>query len=472
MQGNAFDSSRLIVSWNRYEQSLMKQHLMKCAYSKNPYCFGDKREVCELHKALCKHGIIKANYNYQNGQINYNQLRCLVNEINNSITQSLRFYNQNDAKYEKRIKWNQYDIKSSDDYKETKFLTSFAMAVQDTKIRGTFIPQSTQLYNHPTIKNMMCARYYKFDQTGNCHYCKYVTFEKAKLLTLATQLTRVGLNCKTTVHNSMNIRGPTQNSGTQYTINFIDTNNFLGTGVLAMDRLGIGMNGVDYYKNLYRKLFDFALRRATSQCNKGICKCPCFFIPLTHFWGQKDKDGIINVNRYMRQALDSILNAQYNKDYKYKDLIVVDVIDYNLENSKLFNQNNWKHGKILSRATPTDLFNDNRYDEYAIGAGDHYAFIGNECMECWKGCAASSQEAFAMKTDFPRFYSSKNHGFAKNGYWQLNKNDLNMPTQYQLYLNYHDKIINIDEQNKYKQIQNFAKYGQQMNKNRMNNITK
>ena len=48
------DESKLIVSWNRYEQSLMKAHLMNCAFicEDDEYCFGDLAEVKELYGSL------------------------------------------------------------------------------------------------------------------------------------------------------------------------------------------------------------------------------------------------------------------------------------------------------------------------------------------------------------------------------------------------------------------------------------
>lgn len=58
MQKNKIDENQLIVSWNRYEQSLMKAHLMRCI-GDNIYCFGDQKEVIKLHYMLAKHGVLQ-----------------------------------------------------------------------------------------------------------------------------------------------------------------------------------------------------------------------------------------------------------------------------------------------------------------------------------------------------------------------------------------------------------------------------
>ena len=112
---------------------------------------------------------------------------------------------------------------------------------------------------------------------------------------------------------------------------------------------------------------------------------------------------------------------------------------------------------MLTQATNAPLFNDNRYEEYAIGSGDHYTFIGNECMGCFNGASASSHEAFAMKTDFPKFYGQY-QGFANNGYYKIYPKNFEMPTKYRLHMNYlNDKIVNIYEPQK--QIQYNTQFG-------------
>ena len=428
MQGNKIDENRLIVSWNRYEQGLMKQHLMKCI-NDDGYCFGNENEVVELHDMLARHGVLQPR-DYK--KPNFQQL---VNDIKSVIQKNL-------TKYQGNRNFDGASDYSINNYNETQFLTRFAMAVQDTKIRGTFIPESANFENNTQYHNLSRA-------TSSS---SSVTIAKAKLLSLATQLTRIGLNCKTTVHNAQNLRGQTKNTKDQRTINFIDTNNFLYRGALQMNKLNIGMKPFEYYFNLYRKLFDLALKREWDQKQSGQQpKIPRFLIPLTGFWDETE-----TVNSRIKKALDELFKIKYNKTQTYGQLIAVDIVDYNNRNSHIFKD--WKHGRVLSESTNQELFNDSKYEEYAIGSGDHYTFIGNECIDCWKnnGASASSHEAFAMKTDFPKFYGQDKGFEMSNGYYKINPSQFQMPTDYQLHMNYaNDKIIDIDLP---QQIKNKAKY--------------
>lgn len=421
------DENKLIVSWNRYEQSLMKRHLIKCIKD-DDYCFGNQQEVVGLHYMLAKHGVLlPRNYNNPNFQ-------QLVGDIKYAIQQNLKQYNGNQF-----YGCSYYSINNE---AETFFLTKFAMAVQDTKIRGSFYPEGVKDFNRANQKI-----------SSNLISAYGITIAKAKLLSLATQLTRIGLNCTTTVSNSRNLRWPMQNGETPRKINFIDTNNFLYKEALQMDKLGIDMHIYHYYFNLYRKLFDLALKREWDQRrNNQTQKIPRFLIPLTHYWGKEVKNDkqygdYVDVNLYIKKALEALFKINYNASQTYGDLIAVDIVDFNNNNSGLFQ--NWQYGRVLTRATNAPLFNDNRYEDYAIGSGDHYTFIGNECMECWNGNGQpSSHEAFAMKTDFPKFYG-QNGQFANNGYCIIDKNQFQMPTDYQLHMNYqNDKIVPINEINK------------------------
>ena len=438
MQGNKIDKNRLIVSWNRYEQGLMKAYLMKCVNNGDNYCFGNEEEVKELVNSLDEQGIRLncLDYNlYSHGRS--------VQSIKNAIQKHLTEY--------KGKPFSGFSNYSINDNNETQFLTRFAMAIQDTKIRGTYIPESAILdtSKQQTSPNLISAN--------------GITIAKAKLLSLATQLTRIGLNCKTTVHNAQNLRGQTKNTKDQRTINFIDTNNFLYRGALQMDKLNIGMEPFKYYFNLYRKLFDLALKREWDQKQSGQQpKIPRFLIPLTGFW---DETG--TVNKYIKKALDELFKIKYNKTQTYGQLIAVDIVDYNNGNSNIFKD--WKHGRVLSKSTNQELFNDSKYEEYAIGSGDHYTFIGNECMDCWQSPSISSHEAFAMKTDFPKFYGQNNGFNMKNGYYIIDPKNFKMPTSYQLHMNYqNDKIVPMNEINK--GIKYNTKYGMgQYYKNRPNN---
>ena len=147
---------------------------------------------------------------------------------------------------------------------------------------------------------------------------------------------------------------------------------------------------------------------------------------------------------------------KYNDTQTYGDLVQVDILDYGGNNQKF---TNWPHGSVITGYSNKELFNDKNFDDYAIMSGDHFTFIGNECMLNWQHPNQASHEAFAMKTDFPLVYSTQNYGFAPNGYWKLNKNDLNMPTQYYLYNNYNDKIQSVQEGTKSKKINNQADIG-------------
>ena len=429
MQGYNIDENKLIVSWNRYEQGLMKAHLMNCANSNDYYRFGDLTEVSQLHKSLVKHGILPNTYNYNNMNIVQ-----LVNDIKSVIQQHLKQYNVSQLS---GAQW--YYINNNN---ETDFLTRFAMAIQDTKIRGTFLPENI----HYVDENGYV--YYAYYDTTSKQMKKEatpkLTLAKAKLLSLATQLTRIGLNCQTTVHNSNNLRNAAQNASVQRKINFIDTNNFLGRGRLKMDQLGIGMNPPQYYFNLYRKLFDFALKREWDR--KQSCqqqKIPRFLIPLTGFWGTPTNDPTygqcVDMNIHIKKALEDLFHTKYNASQTYGNLIAVDIVDFNNANSGLFK--NWQYGRVLNKNSNIDLFNNPQYEDYAIGSGDHYTFIGNECMGCWNGTGSpSSHEAFAMKTDFPKFYGQY-QGFAPNGYYKINPSQFQMPTDYQLHMNYQNDII-------------------------------
>lgn len=216
-----------------------------------------------------------------------------------------------------------------------------------------------------------------------------------------------------------------------------------------MDKLGIGMEPVNYYFNLYRKLFDFALKREWDQKLSGERqKIPRFLIPLTQHWGAQ-------INTSIRQALDALLKIKYNKTQTYGNLIAVDILDYNRQthhyNDQLFNKGNWPYGRIIDNQWRDPLFNQQEtYEDYAIGSGDHYTFIGNECMNCWQnnGASATSHEAFAMKTDFPKFYNQR-QGFANNGYYIIDPKNFKMPTSYQLHMNYqNDRIVPMNGINK------------------------
>ena len=105
---------------------------------------------------------------------------------------------------------------------------------------------------------------------------------------------------------------------------------------------------------------------------------------------------------------------------------------------------------MISSTSKPELFTDNRYEEYAIGSGDHYTFIGNECMNCWQfPNNNSSHEAFAMKTDFPEFYGQDKGFEMSNGYYKIIPGQFRMPTDYQLHMNYHnDMIVPMNEINR------------------------
>ena len=215
-------------------------------------------EVKELYGYLVKHSILLPQVNYK-----YTNFQQLVSDIKSVIQKNLTKYTGN------RNFDGASDFSINNDA-ETFFLTRFAMAVQDTKIRGTFIPEGVNFKNDTQYPNLSRAT--------SCS--NSVTLAKAKLLSLATQLTRIGLNCKTTVHHAQNLRGPTPHATYQNKINFIDTNNFLGKGALQMDKLGIGMEPVEYYFNLYRKLFDLALKREWDQIQNK--QKPKIFLHLVH----------------------------------------------------------------------------------------------------------------------------------------------------------------------------------------------
>ncbi|MBQ7537325.1 MAG: hypothetical protein IJT14_04380, partial [Rickettsiales bacterium] len=164
MPANIFDGSQLIVSWNRHEQGLMKAHLMKCAYINDINCFGDFLEVLELHKMLKKHGILKTTYDYNS--IQSNQLQNLVNDIKKVIRENLKGYSkgQNDNGF--------YRINNDE---ETKFLTSFAMAIQDTKKRDTFFPSQIEIASADQNDGIERIRFHD----------SYISIPKLQLFTLA-----------------------------------------------------------------------------------------------------------------------------------------------------------------------------------------------------------------------------------------------------------------------------------------------
>ena len=495
MPGNALDGSKLIVSWNRYEQGLMKAHLMKCAYWNDINCFGDFSEVFELHRMLKRHGILKTTYNYD--EIRSNQLPNLVNDIKKVIKENLKEYSNSN-------KW-WYWINND---KETKFLTSFAMAIQDTKKRDTFFPSQIEIAsaNQNDGIERIC-----FNKNS------YISIPKLQLFTLATQLSRIGINCKTTAQFSNNMRDPITNDERNIpkkTITLIDTNNFLElynnfNGVKTPLRsnfssLNIGMDGVSYYTQLYQKLFDFALKKMCEDCISGKkLKLPEFTIPLGAAWGTE-------LANYIFEALNGVLGKVYNRPFNkrklcYKDLIKINFIDARDKNSnsiKLLeylaqNQSNPEKTKNLCESQldicdytqKKHLFADNSREQYVIMAGDHCAFLGNEALRngliggtrCTtvfnnQGTTVfnnqgnynnSSMEGFNMKTDFHKFYgqgydddtgiNSTKCGFDQNnGAWISNPEKLNMPTKYILHMNYQqDKMVEVDEkQNIFQEINN------------------
>lgn len=475
MPGNALYGSKLIVSWNRYEQGLMKAHLMRCAYNDNDInCFGDFLEVLQLHQMLARHGVLQQrNYNDTNFQ-------QLVNDIKKVIKGNLKAYSNS---------YNWYWINNDE---ETKFLTSFAMAIQDTKKRDTFFPSQIGIAN--ANQNDGIERIY-FNNS-------YISIPKLQLFTLATQLSRIGINCKTTAQFSNNMRDPITNEERNMpkkTITLIDTNNFLElynnfNGVKTalpsnFSNLNIGMDGVSYYTQLYQKLFDFALKKMCEDCISGKkLKLPEFTIPLGAAWGTE-------LANYIFEALNGVLGRVYDRPFNkrklcYKDLIKINFIDArdkNSNNIKLLeylarNKNNHKKTKNLCETQldicdykqKNHLFADNSREQYVIMAGDHCAFLGNEALENGlkngTECTVingnyinnngnynnSSMEGFNMKTDFHKFYGQdygddtgiegiKCRFNTNNGAWISNPARLNMPTKYILYMNYHDKMVGIDE---------------------------
>ena len=386
---------------------------MECASWNDYMCFGDKNEVNELYSKLQKHGLVSGTTT---------NFVTQVNTIKKVIKSNLK-------KYAGKI-FNGTSDYSINDYNETEFLTKFAMAIQDTKLRTRFYPEEADVWK---CDNMFYAR-----SKGNI-----VTFQKAQLFTLATLLTRIGINRQTTASTIQNIRNAEIPYSQKHRINVIDTNNFLNYGPLSMGNLIKGLKPLAYYENMYRTLFDFALTR--QEQTKG--KPPRFLIPLTGFW---DYTG--DVNAAIRDAV-----AELKKDSRYKD-IKVDILDYNNENVWL-SSSSWPYGDYLTGESMRSVVDNEKYEDYAILSGDHFVFVGNECMNNWKGNGggACSHEAFSMKTDFPLIYSSQNYGFnPNNGYWRVQKNDLNMPTEYNLYLNYNkDKLMTINN-TKQEQAKNFG----------------
>lgn len=478
MQKDFLDGSQLIVSWNRSEQSLMKKHLMECARSMDLFCFGDLTEVRQLYVSLMRHGILPKTYNYN--QI-YNQMTIsqLVNGIRSAINQHLQKYKGNKSFHGA----SDYSINS--DY-ETQFLTRFAMAIQDTKKRQTFFPNGSYYYENKANQN--CSRIcFNRDQTN------YITRAKMKLLSLATQLTRIGLNCKTTIHLSNRMRAPANSHEISKlnNIHLIETNNFLdldqaGHGNVAkffnMNKLDIGMDGVQYYKNLYRKLFDFALQKEIKDGEQnGKWKIPEFIIPLGGAWGT-------DLNLYILQALNEVLGENWVRQSQknvyqgqYRNFISVKIIDtgecYNLAHTDAYP--NLKHIGIVNYNNwpPQPLFNDQNKENYMIMAGDHCAFLGNEAMKngVYGGTVStriaggtyndSSSESTNMKTDFFKFYGqsygvqtglggyAQKCGFGpNNGAWIMNPLKLEMPQSYLLHCNYQaDTFYQIDERQQLQQ---------------------
>ena len=410
--GDAWDplpnNQNLYVTWNRWGQGLMKKHLLECVSGGDWSCFGNQNEVNELYSKLQKHGLVSENKT---------DTFSKVNAIKNAIKSNLKIMSD--------------DITHIND-NETEFLTKFAIAIQDTKFRTTFIPESAHA-----------------EQYGNTYYFKYgnnsVTLQKARLFTLATLLTRIGINRKTTASSIQNIRNAEKSGSKTYRINVIDTNNFLNCGYLKMsDLIKEGLNPQKYYENLYRTLFDFALARQKQTNGKR----PRFLIPLTGYWDNIKKNGPVNT------AIKNAVTTLMQED-RYK-IIKVDILDYNKDNGSLFS--NWnEYGEYLTSGSTRHVVDSENYEDYAILSGDHFVFVGNECMNNWHSYInTGSHEAFSMKTDFPFIYSSKNYGFAQNGYWQVQDKDLNMPTNYNLYLNYNnDKLIPIKNTGQ-TQAQNFG----------------
>ncbi len=470
MPANIFDGSQLIVSWNRHEQGLMKAHLMRCAYNDNDInCFGDFLEVSQLHQMLARHGVLQQrNYNDTNFQ-------QLVNDIKKVIKGNLKAYSNN---------YNWYWINNDE---ETKFLTSFAMAIQDTKKRDTFFP--TQIEIKSANQNDGIERI-----CFNKSSC--ISIPKLQLFTLATQLSRIGINCKTTAQFSDNMRNPITNnekSMPKKTITLIDTNNFLElypsfNGVKTALRsnfsgLNIGMDGVSYYTQLYQKLFDFALKKMCEDCISGKkLKLPEFTIPLGAAWGTE-------LANYIFEALNGVLGRVYDRSFNkrklcYKDLIKINFIDAKDDNSNIKlleylerNKNNPEKIKNLYKSQldicdykqKQPLFADNSREQYVIMAGDHCAFLGNEalynglnggtrCTMVFRNQGNynnSSMEGFNMKTDFHKFYGQGYDDFYANGKkckfndingaWISNPKLLGMPTKYILHMNYNDKMVEVDE---------------------------
>lgn len=462
LRNDGLDGTQLIVSWNRYEQGLMKQYLMQCAYSNDLYCFGDQKEVTKLHQMLAKHGVLQpCNYNNTNPQ-------WLVNDIKSAIRNNLKLKNKNGKP---NLAW----INDND---ETQFLTSFAMAIQDTKKRQPFFPGGCKLYtNGQDNKNRHIIYFY-----GNSK--NYITLAKVKLFSLATQLTRIGLNCQTTINWSDRMKAPANQNeiNNQKNVHLIDTNNFLDFSAshsighhIDMNKLGIGMDGVQYYTNLYRKLFDFALQKEIQDGEKkGWWKIPEFVIPLGGAWGTK-------LNEYIFQALNQVLGEKWKRPSKtkgkwyagkYKQFISVKVIDNgNWHNYAKERYPNLQHIGIVNHNDHQPLFNDPKKENYMIMAGDHFAFLGNEAM--YNGVTGdttstfkqgryndSSLESANMKTNFFRFYGQgqgqqtgynwqhpQQCGFhPNNGAWIMNPKLLNMPQHYLLHCNYQgDKFYQMSE---------------------------
>ena len=460
MQGYNIDENKLIVSWNRYEQGLMKAHLMNCANSNDYYRFGDLTEVRQLYGSLVKHGILPNTYGYNNMNIVQ-----LVNDIKSVIQKHLTEYT---GKQFPGSQW--YYINNE---AETFFLTKFAMAIQDTKKRQPFFPGGCTLHTNGQDNPNLHIIYFGKDSKN------YITLAKVKLLSLATQLTRIGLNCQTTINWSHRMKEPAdwKEIKNQKSVHLIDTNNFLDFAKpigskINMNRLGIGMDGVKYYENLYRKLFDFALQKEIKDGEKeSAWKIPEFIIPLGSAWGTK-------LNEYILEALNKVLGENWVRQSQknvyqgqYRNFISVKIIDTGYWHDRARNKYpNLQHIGIVNFKNQQQLFNDPNKENYMIMAGDHFAFLGNEAMYNGKNGHTiprsrgggdayrdDSLESANMKTDFFRFYGqgydastgllgTPKCGFHQNnGAWIMNPLKLEMPQSYLLHCNYQaDKFYQMD----------------------------
>ena len=472
---------KLVVVWDKKEQSYLKQYLLSFVNIKNDEdknaFFGFDEELDELFTSLHRHGIINDN-DFKNSNTKQQKLNIIQNIIKNNLDE---------------------DKEKLPNDKETLFLTSFAMAIQEIKSKQVFFPNGSQVQFFKGKQGNISYLSMNGGEKGQKNGDICLSLGKIKLLTYACRLKRICEKCKINASNNSTMRLPgyigikegkfvqltdKEISQNQQDVCLVDFNNFLqlsnGEGKVAnMDTI-CNFNPNEYYENAFTEVFDYFIEKYKNDKNTELE----FTIPLGGAWGDC-------IDEYVLSSLKKIMD----NNQKYKDKIKFRIIGKKtkLKNNKIFKK--IPNAKILDYTKNDELKFSRKEDNKDIIsvmflAGDHNTILGNEAMHNYNHKQNediiklilnalnnnkyktffnteklhdiannnfyndSSMESMNMKTNAHRYYGGHQLGKpefnTQTGVYNLDINNYKMPISYILYDVDKHQIIDIDETKKTK----------------------